>query len=71
MRRLIIAVAMAAGALLVLPGCPGDARHNANHMQMLESEASFFHQNFDWTFMIDRPSAMHLSSEYWRIGANP
>jgi hypothetical protein len=71
MRRLIIGLVLATGALLVLPGCPGDARHNANHMQALESETRFFHENFDWTLMTDRPSAMHFSSEYWRIGANP
>ena len=71
MRRLIAALALLGGALLVLPGCPGDARHNANHLQVLESNPRFLHENLDWVLMLDRPSSMHLSSEYWRLGPNP
>jgi hypothetical protein len=71
MRRLIAALVLLGGALLVLPGCPGDARHNGNHVQVLEANGRYFHENVDWFFMLDRPSSMHLSSEYWRLGPNP
>ncbi len=73
MRRLIISLLLATGALTLLSGCfwPGAARHNANHWQVLEADLGYLHENFDWFWKMDRPTTLHLSHNYWRLHDNP
>lgn len=72
MRRLIITLVLAAGAMALLPGClTGDARHNAYHLQVLEADAQFMHQSWDWFWKFDRPTLLHLSHDYWEMTDRP
>ena len=72
MRRLIICVVLVVCAMTLLPGCfTRDARHNANHWQVLEADMRFLHQNWDWFWRWDRPTTLHLSHDYWRTLDQP
>ena len=73
MRRLIISLVLVVGVMALLPGCftLTDARHNANHWKVFEADMGYLHENLDWFWMVDRPTAMHLSHNYWRMHDNP
>jgi len=72
MRRLILCAVLVVAVMTLLPGClTKDARHNANHYQVLEAQARYLHESWDWFWMLDRPSMLHLSHDYWRVGDQP
>ena len=72
MRRWSVALVLMAAVVPWLSGCfLGEARHDASHWQVLEADARFLHEDWDWFWKADRPSRMHLSHEYWRMGDQP
>ena len=72
MRRLIIALLLLAGAVMLLPGCFfGEARHDAYHMQVLERDMQALHENWDWFWKSDRPTMLHLRQDYWHLTERP
>jgi len=72
MRRTIVGLALIGLVVTLLPGCPStNARHNANERAALEAQLGYLHENWDWFWMLDRPTRMHLSEGFWRIGEQP
>jgi hypothetical protein len=43
---------------LTVPGCPGDAEHNARHIYIWERDVRLIHREWDAFWMEDQPSRL-------------
>jgi hypothetical protein len=72
MRRVVIGLVLVGLVITCLPGCPTtNARHNASQMAVVKANLGYAHENWDWFWMLDRPSRLHLSEGVWRMGEQP